>query len=218
MSLPRMSWHIGDYKKDTGHLRAAGHGAYFLLCMHYWATGGVPNDDQQLAAITCMTDREWRKHKPTLKALFKGEGEWRHKRIDEELAAAQAKYEKLSQAGRDGNAKRWHGESGGDRPASQVVIAMASQPITDKEERCADAPPVDPDADLFRRGKEVLGAGAGSLIARLKKSKGGSIAHTRSVIETASTKQNPREYVGRVVNGAARATAPDGQPIPDGII
>src|SRR4051812_25549136 len=102
MSLPRMSWHIGDYKKDTGHLRAAGHGAYVLLCMHYWATGGLPNDDKQLAAIACMTDREWKAPLPVLRALFKGEGEWRHKRIDEELIEAEAKYEKRANAGREG--------------------------------------------------------------------------------------------------------------------
>jgi hypothetical protein len=28
---PKMPIHIGDYKRDTGHLRAAGHGAYLLL-------------------------------------------------------------------------------------------------------------------------------------------------------------------------------------------
>jgi hypothetical protein len=30
MSFIRMNLHIGDYKKSTGHLRAAGHGAYAL--------------------------------------------------------------------------------------------------------------------------------------------------------------------------------------------
>lgn len=218
MSLPRMSWHIGDYKKDTGHLRAAGHGAYFLLCMHYWATGGLPNDDEQLAAIACMTRREWAKHKPIIKPLFKA-GEWKHKRIDEELNEAQAKYEKRVEAGKKGgNAKA------AAKQCSSNATAKPYQPITDnpnpnpKAKDGADAPPIDPDADLFRRGKEVLGPDAGSLIARLKKSKGGSIPHTRAVIEQASTKENPREYVGRVMNGAARATTAEGLPFPDGVI
>lgn len=213
MSLPRMSWHIGDYKKDTGHLRAAGHGAYFLLSMHYWATGGLPNDDEQLATIACMTRREWSKHKPIIKPLFKA-GEWKHKRIDEELTTAQAKYEKRAAAGKQGgNAKA----SAKQTPSN--ATAKPYQPITDnpKEKDGADAPP-DPDADLFRRGKEVLGADAGSLIARLKKAKGGSIPHTRAVIEQASTKDNPREYVGRVMNGPARATTPEGLPFPEGIV
>jgi hypothetical protein len=80
----------------------------------------------------------------------------------------------------------------------------------------ASAPPIDPDADLFRRGKEVLGADAGSLIARLKKAKGGSIPHTRAAIEQASTKDNPREYIGRVMNGPARVMTAEGLPFPEG--
>lgn len=210
MSLPRMSWHIGDYHKDTGHLRAAEHGAYFLLCLHYWATGGLPSDDRQLASIARMTAREWAKAKPIIKPLFKS-GEWKHKRIEEELAAAQEKYDKLSQAGRDGNAKRWGGVSPGDTKCDRLAIpnaiAMGSQPITDKEKKDAapdGAHPVHPtdEADLFRRGKEVLGKNAGGLIASLRKSKG-SIPLARAAIEQASTKENPREYIGRVINGAA---------------
>jgi uncharacterized protein YdaU (DUF1376 family) len=123
-----MSLHIGDYKKDTSHLRASGHGAYLLLTMHYWATGGLPHDDDQLAAIACLTDKEWKKLKPTLKALFKA-GEWKHKRIDEELAEAQALYEKRSRAGSNGNAKRWG--SPGDGKCDRPAIPKQSQPITD---------------------------------------------------------------------------------------
>lgn len=116
MSLPRMSLHIGDYKKDTGHLRAAGHGAYLLLTMHYWATGGLPDDDRQLSAIAGMTDREWKQIKPTIKAFFR-DG-WRHKRIDEELAAAQEKYEKRVDAGKKSAAKKW-GDAAGRETRSE---------------------------------------------------------------------------------------------------
>ena len=102
MSLPRMSLHIGDYRKDTAHLDAALHGAYLLLIMHYWATGSVPGDDDaQLARIACMTKPQWAKAKPIMYALFK-EGNWRHKRIDEELATATAKYERRAAAGQMG--------------------------------------------------------------------------------------------------------------------
>lgn len=124
MSLPRMSLHIGDYKKDTGHLRAAGHGAYLLLIMHYWATGGLPDDDKQLAAIACMTVSEWKKLRPIIRPLF-GDG-WSHKRIDAELAAAQAKYEKRALAGaKGGGAPRRTKQNGSNAPAK------AEQPITD---------------------------------------------------------------------------------------
>lgn len=94
------------------------------------------------------------------------------------------------------------------------------QNTTEKKDG-ASAPPVDEDADLFRRGKQVLGAKAGSLIARLKLAKGGSISHARAVIEQASTKQNPREYVGAAIAGNRNGTRnlqPNGEPFPDGII
>lgn len=127
MSFPRMSVHIGDYKRDTGHLRAAGHGAYFLLTMHYWSTGGLPDDDKQLANIACMTDREWKQIRPVIRSFFRES--WRHKRIDKELAEAQEKYEKRSKAGKGGNAKRWGSQT--DRNAMADAIPMPSQPITD---------------------------------------------------------------------------------------
>ncbi len=126
MSLPRMSWHIGDYKKDTGHLRAAGHGAYFLLSMHYWATGSLPDDDKQLAAIACMTDREWKAHRNTMRAFFKGDGVWRHKRIDQELVEAQAKYEKRVSAGKKGGKAKAMSQQ-----SSSNARAAPYQPITD---------------------------------------------------------------------------------------
>jgi hypothetical protein len=59
------------------------------------------------------------------------------------------------------------------------------------------------EAVLFHRGKEILGSSAGGLIVRLLKSKGGSIPLARSAIELASTKQDPREYIGRVIAGEA---------------
>lgn len=131
MSLPRMSWHIGDYQKDTGHLRAAEHGAYFLLCMHYWATGGLPDCDRQLATIARMSDEEWARTRPLIEPLFKL-GKWKHKRIEEELVVAYEKYEARAEAGRKGNEKRWHGRRAEAEPShcDSNAIANGSQPIT----------------------------------------------------------------------------------------
>jgi len=123
-----MSWHIGDYKKDTGHLRAAGHGAYFLLCMHYWATGGLPDDDEELAAIACMTDKEWKTYRPKIqKFFFDG---WRHKRIDKEIATANAKYEKRALAGQKGGNATAAAKQNPSNATSNDQ-AKPHQPITD---------------------------------------------------------------------------------------
>lgn len=104
MNRPWMPLYIADYRADTCHLSAAQHGAYLLLIMHYWQTGGLPQDDAALARIACMSAAEWKRARPTISSFF-SEG-WKHGRIDEEIAHAEAKFEKRSQAGkRGGNAK-----------------------------------------------------------------------------------------------------------------
>ena len=127
MSLPRMSLHIGDYRKDTGHLRAANHGAYLLLIMHYWATGGLPDDDEQLAAIACMTPSEWRKARPVIEKLFKPG--WKHSRVDAELQEAQEKYERRAAAGRKG------GRPQKQKQSESNAFELLKQPITENQER-----------------------------------------------------------------------------------
>lgn len=61
------------------------------------------------------------------------------------------------------------------------------------------------EAELFDRGKAVLGASAGGLIRNLLKAKGGNIALARAAIEQASTKQSPKEFIGRIVSGTPPA-------------
>jgi hypothetical protein len=82
-----------------------------------------------------------------------------------------------------------------------------------KRKNAADAAPAvrSEEADLFRRGKEILGDNAGGLIKNLVKAKAGSIPMARAAIETASTKQDPREYVAACIKGAeATAQRPNG--------
>lgn len=80
---------------------------------------------------------------------------------------------------------------------------------TDSEAKAsgADAPPSDPDRELFARGKAILGEDAGGLIAKLKRSKGGDIPAAMAVIEAADGRENPREYVGAAVRGPPAGSA-----------
>lgn len=55
--------------------------------------------------------------------------------------------------------------------------------------------------ELFQRGKQVFGKNAGGLIVRIKRYKRGNIALTRALIEIASTKHDPRVWIGRVLAG-----------------
>ena len=117
MTPPWMPLYIGDYLKDTTHLRAAQSGAYLHLIMHYWQKGGLPTDDYSLATIAKMTDKEWKLARPSLQEFF-APG-WRHARIDHEMARASEAYEKRARAGRmGGSSKRKYGSN---------VVAMLKQ-------------------------------------------------------------------------------------------
>jgi uncharacterized protein YdaU (DUF1376 family) len=69
-------------------------------------------------------------------------------------------------------------------------------------------PRSDPEVDLFRRGKEVLGNSAGGMISRLLQAKDRNVAMARAAIEQASTKHDPREYIGGVIRGRAEEDKP----------
>ncbi len=85
---------------------------------------------------------------------------------------------------------------------------QSTEQNTDKDAASKDAPhaqETSDEADLYRRGKLVLGQSSGGLIARLLKSKKGSVPLARAAIEQAATKQDAREYVGRIISGSAEA-------------
>src|SRR5688572_21590946 len=86
MKLRWMALDIPEYRADTGHLSTKEHGAYLLLTMHYWMTGELPKNDEQLARICSCTRTEFRRVKPTLEKLFLPD--WKHKRIEQELEKA----------------------------------------------------------------------------------------------------------------------------------
>ena len=139
MNPPKMPVHIGDYMRDTGHLRAAGHGAYLLLMFHYWATGSLPDDDEQLASIARMSKPEWRKHRLIVQAFFK-DG-WNHSRIDYELTKAanisKAAREAGKASGRSRSVKR---ETNGRSNGRSSPVEPTLEPLNHKkEEDTADA-------------------------------------------------------------------------------
>lgn len=126
-----MPIHIGDYKRDTGHLRAAGHGAYLLLLFHHWSTGSLPTDDEQLSAIACMSKPEWKKIRPVIEQFF--EPGWVHDRVLDDLADAKISYEKLASAGSKGGKARAENKrrlSNATSDASSDDQASLKQPLT----------------------------------------------------------------------------------------
>ena len=101
MSAPWMPLYVGDYLADTRGLSAIEHGAYLLLIMEYWQTGGLPDDEGRLARIAAVSDKEWRAIRPTILRFFLPG--WKHKRVEEEFAKRDVKSEKARQSA----SRRW---------------------------------------------------------------------------------------------------------------
>jgi uncharacterized protein YdaU (DUF1376 family) len=199
---PWMPLYIADYLADTMHLTAAQSGAYLHLIMHYWQHGGLPDDDAKLALIARMRIEDWRRHRGTVGAFF--QGRWRHARIDRELARSAEISNKRKGAALQMHAKK---DANAHANAEQMHTQSHSQRKKDTEATLPPAAPAQPpdpsiaERELFDRGKSVLGQNSGGLIVELKRSKGGNTALARAVIEEASTKQNPREYVSGAIKG-----------------
>jgi uncharacterized protein YdaU (DUF1376 family) len=100
MSHPWMPFYPGDYLADTVHLSTLEHGAYLMLIIHYWRHGGLPAEDMRLARIVRLPLDQWMGARPTLVEFF--QSDWRHKRIDVELATTAERYQKRANAGRKG--------------------------------------------------------------------------------------------------------------------
>lgn len=69
-----------------------------------------------------------------------------------------------------------------------------------------------PEAIVFREGRDLLGKSSGGMIKKLLDAKHGNIASARAAILEASTKDSPREYIGRIINrrnGAPAGREPD---------
>lgn len=211
MNPPKMPIHIGDFLRDTGHLRAAGSGAYLLLLFHHWSTGSLPDDDEQLSAIARMTRGEWNKARPIIEKFF--QPGWVHGRVVEDLADAKDSYDKLAAAGSKGGKARAENKrrlSEATSEASSDATSSLNLPLTFNQSKkdAADAAP-DPEVELFRRGKEVLGKTAGGLIKQLLTAKDGKVNMARAAIETAAGKENPREYIGRIISGPQKSNEPN---------
>lgn len=128
-SRPWMPLYVGSYLKNTNRLTTEGHGAYLLLIMDYWTSGPLPNDDDQLATITRLPVRSWRKLRPTIEPFFQvAEGRWTHERIDHEIAVTAEKQRRRVEAGAKGGKAAAKSKQ---KPSNATSIATAISQQTD---------------------------------------------------------------------------------------
>lgn len=110
-----MPIYIGDYMADTMRLTTEQHGAYLLMLMEQWMSGPLPDDDEELAAITKMPLERWAAIREKMARFFSVEnGTWSQKRLEQEKEAAQVRRESAAKNGKKGGrpkAKETPGES-----------------------------------------------------------------------------------------------------------
>jgi len=99
-----MPLYVGDYLADTTHLSCTEQGAYMLLLMCMWRSGGsLPDDDAKLAKITRCTRVQWDRMRPTLIEFFDVEdGLISQGRLSRELTRHASAVEQRRMAGSNG--------------------------------------------------------------------------------------------------------------------
>lgn len=144
-----MPMFVADYAADTSRLSLEQHGAYLLLIFDYWRNGPPPDDDAVIARILGVERKEWFRLRPVISAFFRIEGgRWRHRRVDDELVAAQSRVSKAQERAAKGAAVRWGNAS---RNASSIQQASHQAPDKHMLEQC---PP--PSPTVGRASKKAL--------------------------------------------------------------
>lgn len=134
---------IGAYLADTMRLTTIQHGAYLLLLIAYWRErAALPDDDEELRSITKLDRAEWKRQRPVLAKFFKIEGGvWWHKRVEQEMAAADARSKKASEKAAKAAEARWGAgckHTDGDAPS---IPPSNAPPIL---EQCPTPSPITP--------------------------------------------------------------------------
>lgn len=196
--FPALPLFTDAYLADTTHLSATEHGAYLLLLITMWRSPGcrLPNNATLLAKYSKLTAGQWSRIGPTLMQFFEIDGGFiTQGRLTDEAAFVRRNSKRQSDKARSrwlkhkslNNATALPDRYRNDAPTPTPTIDGASAPSDEKQ--------------LFDRGVAVLGPKGRGLIAKLLKSKNGSIPLARAAIEQASTKSGPAEYIGRIIAG-----------------
>jgi uncharacterized protein YdaU (DUF1376 family) len=195
-----MPLYVGDYLRDTRRLSTVEHGAYLLLIMEYWTSGGLPDNDEQLRRITGMAAAEWRRSKEIIQEFFY-DG-WHHKKIDAELARSGEISRKRSASAKVKHANAG-ANAGANRPAQAELLPTQPQPQPQppSEESKKDGADAPIDVRFYQRAKQVLGQrSGGSMGTKIVKAYDGNFSRAMVLIENASGRASPIEYVSKALS------------------
>lgn len=241
-----MPLYIGDYLRDTGHLTVGEHGAYLLLLMQAWTSGGaLPADASRLRTIAKMGTKQWGEASKVVMQFFYREGEvFRHKRLDKELSNARSNTEQRKTAGKASadarKAQRKVNETVNGNPtdvAPAVAIPLeqngrpspSPSPKDSASLRSADADASEPDIKtlLWREGVAILRRLTKRPDGPVRKLLGNMVDYAQAdhvmlldVLRQAETHQpdQPAAWIKAAVQSRLTPSLlPDGPPDPYGI-
>jgi uncharacterized protein YdaU (DUF1376 family) len=124
--------YVGDYQRKTGHLSMMEHGAYAMLLDHYYSTGGLPANAEQLHRICrALACDEQAALQSVVDQFFTRNGDRLiNKKAEEELAKRRNISEKRSKA-----AISKHAKQAANACANAGAIAHTTTTTTTIEER-----------------------------------------------------------------------------------
>jgi uncharacterized protein YdaU (DUF1376 family) len=112
--FPALPLFTDAYLADTRHLSTEQHGAYLLLLMEAWRRPAcsLPDDDELLARLACMSMESWQVQRATVMAFWKLDGrkkEWTQSRLTDEREYVRQKSRSQSHkaASRWKNKEKW---------------------------------------------------------------------------------------------------------------
>lgn len=105
---PYMKLYVADYLGDTHHLSVVEHGAYLLLLMAMWRTGGtLPAADANLSKLARCTSDQWAEIRSVVLPFFRRRGgRISHNRLSLEMAKYEDTSGKRSEAGKKGASEK----------------------------------------------------------------------------------------------------------------
>lgn len=198
------AWMDGTESLDDGPYRA-----YHVICqLIYQNEGPIALNEHGIAGRCKQSIRSFRANLKVLLELGKltlSDGRLANSRAEKELEKICENRVNASEGGKkSGEVRNAAANSlknnNTDEAALQEDRSLKTREEDSREEKkdAALAAP-DPEFELFRRGKEVLGKTAGGVIRQLLTAKDGKINLARAAIETAAGKQDPREYIFGVI-------------------
>lgn len=213
---------LGRMKPDEGYL-------YWIVCLRIYEVGGPCRDNlDNLARLSGMNRRRVSDALDKLfragKLERQGDGIM-NPFAREVLADATALREERKRAGQEGGKRSAEKRKSNQRQAPSKASAPPQQEPTHLQLQLQDSlfpngnrapdnipkssessgspsmkdPPLDAEADFYRRGREVLGKQAGGMLTKLLRAKGGNVALARAGLEQASTRGDAASYVGAMI-------------------